>query len=59
GSLDLQQTPCSSMPLEQRVEALLFASERSLSETKMKTVLGIEDEDLVTNSALMKADSDA
>lgn len=45
GSLDLQQTPCSSMPLEQRVEALLFASERSLSETKMKTILGIEDED--------------
>ncbi|MBC8310434.1 MAG: SMC-Scp complex subunit ScpB [Phycisphaerales bacterium] len=33
------------MPLEQRVEALLFASERSLSETKMKTILGIEDED--------------
>ena len=33
------------MPLEQRVEALLFASERSLSETKMKTVLGLEDED--------------
>ncbi|MBT5408921.1 MAG: SMC-Scp complex subunit ScpB [Phycisphaerae bacterium] len=33
------------MPLEQRVEALLFASERSLSETKMKTVLGIEDDD--------------
>ena len=32
------------MPLEQRVEALLFASERSLSETKIKTVLGIEDE---------------
>ena len=38
-------TPCSTLPLEQRVEALLFASERSLSETKMKTVLGIEDED--------------
>ena len=33
------------MPLEQRVEASLFASERSLSETKMKTVLGIEDDD--------------
>jgi segregation and condensation protein B len=33
------------MPLEQRVEALLFASERSLSETKMKTILGLEDED--------------
>jgi len=45
GNLDLQQTPCASMPLEQRVEALLFASERSLSETKMKTVLGIEDDD--------------
>ncbi len=45
GSLDLNQTPCSTLPLEQRVEALLFASERSLSETKMKTVLGIEDED--------------
>ncbi|MBT4531074.1 MAG: SMC-Scp complex subunit ScpB [Phycisphaerae bacterium] len=44
-SLDLQQTPCATLPLEQRVEALLFASERSLSETKMKTVLGIEDED--------------
>ena len=39
------ETPCSTLPLEQRVEALLFASERSLSETKMKTVLGIEDED--------------
>ncbi len=38
-------TPCSTMPLEQRVEALLFASERSLSETKMKTILGLEDED--------------
>lgn len=45
GSLDIQQTPCSSIPLEQRVEALLFASERSLSETKMKTILGIEDDD--------------
>ena len=45
GNLDLQQTPCASMPLEQRVEALLFASERSLSETKMKTVLGMEDDD--------------
>lgn len=33
------------MPLVQRVEALLFASERSLSKTKMKTVLGIEDDD--------------
>jgi segregation and condensation protein B len=37
--------PCATLPLEQRVEALLFASERSLSETKIKTVLGIEDED--------------
>ena len=34
--------PCSSMPLEQRVEALLFSSERALSETKLQTVLGIE-----------------
>lgn len=40
-------TPCSTLPLTQRVEALLFASERSLSETKMKTVLGIEDEDAI------------
>ena len=40
-----QETPCSTLPLEQRVEALLFASERSLSETKMKTVLGIESDD--------------
>jgi segregation and condensation protein B len=46
-SLDLQQIPCSSIPLEQRVEALLFASERSLSETKIKTVLGIEDENAI------------
>jgi len=38
-------TPCSSIPLQQRVEALLFASERSLSETKLKTVLGIENDD--------------
>ena len=48
GSPDNEQaveTPCATLPLEQRVEALLFASERSLSETKMKTVLGIEDED--------------
>jgi len=37
-------TPCATLPLEQRVEALLFASERSLSETKMKTILGIEDD---------------
>ncbi len=40
-----QETPCSTLPLDQRVEALLFASERSLSETKMKTVLGLDDED--------------
>jgi segregation and condensation protein B len=39
------ETPCATLPLEQRVEALLFASERSLSETKMKTVLGIDSED--------------
>ncbi|MBC8201989.1 MAG: SMC-Scp complex subunit ScpB [Planctomycetes bacterium] len=39
------ETPCATLPLEQRVEALLFASERSLSETKMKTVLGIDCED--------------
>ena len=38
-------TPCSTLPLEQRVEALLFASERSLSESRMKTVLGIDDDD--------------
>ncbi len=56
GSLDLQQTPCSTLPLEQRVEALLFASERSLSETKMKTVLGIEDED-ATNQIKKAIDS--
>ena len=37
-------TPCATLPLEQRVEALLFASERSLSETKMKTILGIEED---------------
>lgn len=36
-------TPCSAIPLEQRVEALLFASERPLSESKLATVLGIED----------------
>jgi segregation and condensation protein B len=48
GSPDNKQsveTPCATLPLEQRVEALLFASERSLSETKMKTVLGIDCED--------------
>ncbi len=39
------ESPCSTLPLQQRVEALLFASERSLSETKIKTVLGLEDED--------------
>jgi segregation and condensation protein B len=39
------ETPCSTLPLQQRVEALLFASERSLSEAKIKTVLGVEDED--------------
>ena len=39
------ETPCATLPLEQRIEALLFASERSLSETKIKTVLGYEDED--------------
>ena len=43
-----QETPCSTLPLEQRVEALLFASDRSLSETKMKTVLGIETDDATT-----------
>ena len=44
-STDNAGTPCSTLHLSQRVEALLFASERSLSETKMKIVLGIEDED--------------
>ena len=39
------QTRCATLPLQQRVEALLFASERSLSETKMKTVLGIDSQD--------------
>ena len=39
------EIPCSSISLEQRVEALLFSSERPISESKMKTVLGIEDED--------------
>jgi segregation and condensation protein B len=38
-------TPCATLPLEQRVEALLFASERSLSETKMKTILGLEEDE--------------
>ena len=40
-----QETPCTSISLEQRVEALVFASERPISESRMKTVLGIEDED--------------
>ena len=40
-------TPCSTLPLEQRIEALLFASERSLSESRMKTVLGIDDDDAI------------
>jgi segregation and condensation protein B len=44
-STETNGTPCATIPLEQRVEALLFTSERSLSETKLKTVLGIEDED--------------
>lgn len=44
-SVEHEGTPCSTLPLEQRVEALLFASERSLSESKIKTVLGIEAED--------------
>lgn len=38
-------TPCASIPLEQRVEALVFSSERPISESRMKTVLGLEDED--------------
>ena len=37
--------PCSSISIEQRVEALIFSSERPISESRMKTVLGIEDED--------------
>ena len=37
------KTPCLAIPLEQRVEALLFASERPLSESKLTTILGIED----------------
>ena len=40
-----QETPSTSISLEQRVEALVFASERPISESRMKTVLGIEDED--------------
>ena len=36
-------SPCQSIPLEQRIESLLFSSERALSETKLQTVLGIED----------------
>jgi len=39
------EIPCSSVSLEHRVEALVFASERPISELRMKTVLGIEDED--------------
>jgi segregation and condensation protein B len=39
------KTPCSTLPLEQRVEALLFAGERSLSESKLSTLLGIDDDD--------------
>ncbi len=44
-STDNKGAPCSTIPLEHRVEALLFASERSLSETKLKTILGLEEED--------------
>ena len=40
-----QETPCTSISLEKRVEALVFASERPISESRMKTVLGFEDED--------------
>ncbi len=36
-------SPCQSIPLEQRIESLLFSSERALSETKLQTVLGLED----------------
>ncbi len=43
------ETPCSTLPLKQRIEALLFASERSLSESKMKTVLGLDDGDATKN----------
>ncbi len=39
----LAESPCQSIPLEQRIESLLFSSERALSETKLQTVLGIED----------------
>ncbi|MBC8200644.1 MAG: SMC-Scp complex subunit ScpB [Planctomycetes bacterium] len=39
------EIPCSSISLEKRVEALVFSSERPISESRMKTVLGIEDED--------------
>ena len=39
----LAESPCQSIPLEQRIESLLFASERALSETKLQTVLGLED----------------
>jgi segregation and condensation protein B len=40
-------TPCSTIPLSQRVEALLFASERPLSESKMQTILGLEEEEII------------
>ena len=39
----LAESPCQSIPLEQRIESLLFSSERALSETKLQTVLGLED----------------
>ena len=39
----LAESPCQSIPLEQRIESLLFSSARALSETKLQTVLGIED----------------
>lgn len=40
-----EATPCQSLPLELRVEALLFSSERALSETRLQTVLGVNDDD--------------
>ncbi|MDP7009248.1 MAG: SMC-Scp complex subunit ScpB [Phycisphaerales bacterium] len=39
------EIPCSGISLQQRVEALIFSSERPISESRMKTVLGIEDDD--------------
>jgi len=39
------EIPCARISLEQRVEALIFSSERPISESRMKTVLGIEDDD--------------